>query len=176
MREARGLPIAAYLGMLVVLALAAAFVASLAIVIFLPPRPPDVLRADKVAEHFQEGYDEMTALGRLPNGRGVIWEVRASPPEKTHSPYMHMTQRQLAGARELEPDQVRLAAAHVATDDTFVFRVLDIEAFNDHILDADEVAQIAEETRRAHEEAAERLAEARERMEELEHARAEALD
>src|SRR5690606_27752342 len=102
--------------------------------------------------------------------------VRASPPEKTHSPYMHMTQAQLAGALELEPDQVRLAAAHVATDDTFVFRVLDIEAFNDQVFDVAEVEQVAEEARRAHEAAAERLADARERMEEVARARTEALN
>ena len=39
--------------MLVALALAAAFVAVLAIVILLPPRPPDVMRADIVAEHLR---------------------------------------------------------------------------------------------------------------------------
>ena len=62
MRDLRGLPIAAYLGMLTALALGAAFVAMLAIVIFLPPRPPDVMRTDIVADNFQAGYDHMMAL------------------------------------------------------------------------------------------------------------------
>ena len=63
-RSSRGLPIAAYLALLVVLALASAFVAVMAIVIWLPPRPPDVMRADMVAEHFRLGYDQMRARGR----------------------------------------------------------------------------------------------------------------
>src|SRR5690606_10019637 len=127
MREARGLPIAAYLGMLVALALAAAFVATLAIVIFLPPRPPDVMRTDIVTDNFQAGYDHMIALNRPMNERGMIWSIRAEPPEEVDSAAMTPVQHQLAAALELDPDQVRIRAANVVQSDTFVFRVAELE-------------------------------------------------
>ena len=50
MRERRGLPIAAHLGLLVALAFVSAFIGIVAVVIFLPPRQPDVMRTDLVAE------------------------------------------------------------------------------------------------------------------------------
>ena len=56
MRERRGLPIAAHLGLLVALAFLLAFVGVVAVVIWLPARPPDVMRADEVTQHFQDGY------------------------------------------------------------------------------------------------------------------------
>jgi len=173
MREARGLPIAAYLGMLVALALAAAFVATLAIVIFLPPRPPDVMRTDIVADNFQAGYDHMTALGRTMNERGMVWEVRAQPPEKVESPAMHLTQVQLAGALDLHPDQVRISASNVVQSDVFVFRVRDMEAWTEESeRSAEEAEQLAEEARRAHEQAVERVEAARERIREAQEERA----
>lgn len=171
MRETRGLPIAAYLGMLVALALAAAFVATLAIVIFLPPRPPDVMRADTVAENFQAGYDHMLALNRPMNERGMIWDIRAEPPEEVDSPAMTPTQHRLAGALELEPDQVRIRATNVVQSDTFVFRVAGVEEWTEASEQAVEDAQAAaEEARLAHEEATERLEAARERIRDLEDA------
>lgn len=127
MRERSGLPIAAYLGVLVALALASAFVAVLAIVIWLPPRPPDVMRADVVADYFKSGYDHMTIHGRPLNEGGMVWSVRSEPPEKSDSPHMHMTQMQLAGRLELEPEQVHAAAARIVRNDMFVFRVRDVE-------------------------------------------------
>lgn len=191
MQERTGLPIAAYMGMLVALALAAAFVATLAIVIFLPPRPPDVMRADTVSEHFQDGYDHMIALGRAPNERGMIWEVREDAPERSDSPFMHMTQHQLASALELPPNQVRVAAEQVTTDDAFVFRVRDIaEAVGEANIAAAEVERVAAEVERVQEAAEARAEAARaramaaaeereemhlERAMEAEHARLEAL-
>lgn len=167
MRERTGLPIAAYLGLLVALALAAAFVATLAIVIFLPPRPPDVMRADKVAEHFQEGYDHMTTLGRTPSEDGVIWQVRTEPPGESDSPYLLATHHELAQVLELQHAQVRVSADHVASDDVFVFRVADVEAMTRGTrLSAEEAERIAGEVQRAHEEAADRLDAARERARE----------
>ncbi|MBC7769844.1 MAG: hypothetical protein H7124_13765, partial [Phycisphaerales bacterium] len=162
MRERAGLPIAAYLGMLMALALAMAFVATLAIIIFLPPRPPDVLRADKVSEHFQEGYDHMTALGRTMNERGVVWEIRQEPPDKSDSPYMRMTQHQLASSLELNQNQVRVFADHIATDaDMFVFRVGDLEGLTEDVISSIDAEGIAEEVERAHHAAEERLEAAR---------------
>src|SRR5690606_12029973 len=182
MRLRAGLPIAAYLGMLMALALAAAFIAAMAIVIFLPPRPPDVLRADKVAEHFQEGYDHVTALGRPMNESGVVWEVRAEAPSDVEDAHrLRVTQNRLAGALELHPDQVIATATHIKTDDTIVFRVAEINELARHAQTAVDTERIAEEIQRAHEQAAERLEAARdaardaaEAAREAEQARAEA--
>jgi signal transduction histidine kinase len=172
MRDIRGLPIAAYLGMLAALSLAAAFVAMLAIVIFLPPRPPDVMRADIVADNFQAGYDHMMALGRAMNERGMVWEVRNQPPEEIDAPAMAPTRHQLAAALDLESDQVRINATNVVQSDVFVFRVQDVESWMEHSEDAAEEAErVAEEVQRAHDEATERILEARERMREAEEER-----
>jgi signal transduction histidine kinase len=154
----------------VALALAAAFVAMLAIVIFLPPRPPDVMRADIVADNFQAGYDHMIALGRPMNERGMIWEVRADPPEEIDSPAMSTTRIELADAIDLRPDQIRIQASNVVQSDTFVFRVAELEDWTEQSQQAVEDAQAAAEQAWAeHEEAAERLEAARVRISELEH-------
>lgn len=175
MRDLRGLPIAAYLGILTALALAAAFVATLAIVIFLPPRPPDVMRADVVADTFQGGYDHMIALNRPMNERGMVWDIRANPPEEIDSPAMAPTRHHLAQALDLSSDQVVIKATNVVQSDVFVFRVQDVE---DWIEDSEHAAEgaehIAEEVRRAHDEATERILEARERMREAEEERQQA--
>jgi signal transduction histidine kinase len=173
MRERRGLPIAAYLGMLAGLSLAAAFVATLAIVIFLPPRPPDVMRTDIVADNFQAGYDHMIALGRTMNERGMIWDVRAEPPEEIDSPAMRATQERLAQALDLDAEQVRIQAANVVQSDVYVFRVQDFESWTEDTVEAAEEAErIVEEAQQAHEAALERVEAARERIRELEQDRA----
>lgn len=173
MGDARGLPIAAYLGALVALALAAAFVATLAIVIFLPPRPPDVMRTDIVTDNFQAGYDHMIALNRPMNERGMIWEIRGEPPEEVDSPAMERTRAQLADALALEADQVRIMASNVVQSDVFVFRVADLENWTeDTERAAEEAERVAEEARRAHAEATERVEAARERIQDLQEARA----
>lgn len=131
-RTGRGLPIAAYLALLVVLALTSAFVAVLAIVIWLPPRPPDVMPANVVAAQFKAGYDHLEETGELAQVGGLLWSVRAQAPRETEaSEYTHVTQMQLAEALELEPDQVRFAAEQIERTDTFVFRVRDVEAMRD---------------------------------------------
>ncbi|MBX3429828.1 MAG: HAMP domain-containing protein [Hyphomonadaceae bacterium] len=175
MREARGLPIAAYLGMLVAIALAAAFVATLAIVIFLPPRPPDVMRADVVADNFQAGYDHMIALNRPMNERGMVWDVRTEPPdEDDDSPAMSATRSQLAQAIELRPDQIHIQASNVVQNDTFVFRVAERADWTEQSQQAVADAQAAaDEARREHDEAVERLEAARERIRDLEQERDE---
>ena len=141
------------------IALAAAFVATLAIVIFLPPRPPDVMRADVVADNFQAGYDHMIALNRPMNERGMVWDVRADPPdEDDDSPAMSGTRVQLAEAIDLRPDQIRIQASNVVQSDTFVFRVAELEDWSEQSQQAVEDAQTAaEEARREHEQAIERL-------------------
>jgi signal transduction histidine kinase len=110
---------------LMAMALAAAFVAVAAIVIWLPPRPPDVMRADVVAAQFQAGYDHMRALGRPMNDHMVQWRVQDAAPRAVDIPGMRATRSQLAQLLTLEPDQVRIAAARVTRSDVFVFRVRD---------------------------------------------------
>ncbi len=127
MRERKGLPIAAYLGLLVALALASAFVAVVAIVLWLPPRPPDVMRADVVADVFQAGYDHMNAVGRPLHESGMTWEVRSAPPRQIEVPHMNGTRLELASRLDLIPDQVRFAAGRIARSDVFVFRVRESE-------------------------------------------------
>lgn len=126
-RPSSGVPIAAYLALLVVLALASAFVAVMAILIWLPPRPPDVMRADVVAHHFQAGYDHMRLHGRPMENRDMAWRVQAVAPRQMHVPQLHPTQHMLAGRLHLGPQQVRIAAAQIQRSDVFVFRVRDAE-------------------------------------------------
>jgi len=125
-RSSRGWPIAAYLGALVALALSAAFVAVVAIVIWLPPRPPDVVRADVTAARFQAGYHHMVALGRtMPDG-AIRWRVQNTPPRLLSLPALRETRESLAEQLDLDVDNVRIAA-QVTRSDVFVFRVRDLE-------------------------------------------------
>jgi signal transduction histidine kinase len=128
MTRQNGFPIAAYLGALVALALASAFVAVIAIVIWLPPRPPDVMRADEIAEHFRVGYDYMQAEGRTLPGDAMAWRIQREAPDESESARgMAHTRLQLAQNLELSPGQVRVTAARIVRNDVFVFRVQDME-------------------------------------------------
>jgi signal transduction histidine kinase len=111
---ARGMPIAAHLGLLVALAFISAFVGVFAVVIWLPPRPPDVMRADMVADHFQAGYRYMVADGHtLPNDN-MSWDVSDAPPkEDLHEPAIELTRAQLLETLKLRPEQVRLSASTI---------------------------------------------------------------
>lgn len=143
-----GLPIAAYLAALVALALAAAFVAVVAIVLWLPPRPPDVMRADTVSDHFTAGYDYVLATGRPLNDE-MDWSIRRNAPEvKTHT-RMAETQHDLARRLHLSPDRIRIAAVKITRSDVMVFRVHGDEA-RAH---ARQVAEIARESQEARREA-----------------------
>lgn len=118
-----GLPIAAYLGVLVALALASAFVAVLAIIIWLPPRPPDVMRADVVAEHFQAGYDHLLATGAPPLRDAMAWTVRNEAPRTPDAPGLRGAARKLAQQLGLSPERVRISATQIVRNDVLVFRV-----------------------------------------------------
>ena len=125
MRTARSLPIAAHLGLLVALAFASAFVMMLAVVIWLPPRPPDVMRADELIDAFAEGYAE-AARNDPPSNRAMAWRVAATPParharEPEPGPLRGL-RGLLAERLTLSPDRVRIAADLLRAD-TFVFRV-----------------------------------------------------
>lgn len=128
MDKERGLPIAAYLGALVALALTSAFIAMLAIIIWLPPKPPDVMRSDEVAQHFQAGYDYARAENRpLPNDN-MIWRIQSEPPgDEAPAPEMHLAQFRLARSLDLDMSKVRFAAENVRQDGGFMFAVRDVE-------------------------------------------------
>src|SRR5512147_3170935 len=79
MSERRGLPIAAHLGLLVALAFASAFVVMLAVIIWLPPRPPDVMRADQLIDAFAQGYAQAQA-GERPSNRSMTWRFVSHAP------------------------------------------------------------------------------------------------
>lgn len=127
MRARAGLPIAAYLGLLVALALASAFVAVLAIVIFLPPRPPDVMRADVVGDAFEQGYRQALATGRAPESAAMAWRVQSDAPRSMAARHMRMVQIGLSARLGLPVDRVRTFAAQTVRNDVFVFRVRDAE-------------------------------------------------
>jgi signal transduction histidine kinase len=128
MRVQSGLPIAAHLGLLVALAFVSAFIGIVAVVIFLPPRPPDVMRADMVAQHFQDGYAAARMSGRAPDRDAMEWTIAAVPPSGDDaSPFMEPVRTHLAQHLGLRREQVRLGAARFAHSDVFVFRVRDAE-------------------------------------------------
>lgn len=146
-----GFPIAAYLGALVALALTAAFVAVMAILIWLPPKPPDVVRADMVSNHFKRGYEYAQQGGRAAQERGVDWRIQANAPaENGGEPLTMMNRLELAGQLSLRPDQVRFSASHVEQGDTYVFRVRDVRAMEEQ---AARAARELERNRRALERA-----------------------
>lgn len=162
MTRQSGLPIAAYLAALVALALAAAFIAVVAIVLWLPPRPPDVMRSDKVTHYFLAGYDHMTATGR-PVDDEMAWSIRREAPDQHDLHELDSTQHEIAAELRLDPDQVRIAAAQVTRSDVIVFRVREEDAELE-IARARELAAEALRAARQHEAdmeaAAERAAEA----------------
>ncbi len=137
MDKERGLPIAAYLGALVALALTSAFIAMVAIIIWLPPKPPDVMRSDEVAEHFQAGYDYTCAEERtLPNDN-MIWRIQSEAPgDEAPAPEMHLAQLRLARSLDLDMSKVRFAAENVRQDGGFMFAVRDVEELKQQMEEA----------------------------------------
>jgi signal transduction histidine kinase len=128
MRERRGLPIAAHLGLLVALAFASAFVGIIAVIIFLPPRPPDVMRADEVAQHFQDGFRAAAARRPLPRDT-MAWAIAAKPPsDAIGAPHMLPMQLDLARRLALRPEQIRIGALRITHSDVLVFRVREVGA------------------------------------------------
>ncbi|MGE3928843.1 MAG: ATP-binding protein [Hyphomonadaceae bacterium] len=168
MSERRGLPIAAHLGLMVALAFASAFVAMMVVLIFLPPKPPDVMRGDHLVEKFVAGYEEAQD-GRLPDFGTINFRITREMPDVSNDDQLNMMGLQLAGELAVRPDQVLVAADAVRGGDNFVFQVQEI---------GDAAAAIAErQAELAHEQAeraAEREAERAERAAEREIARAEA--
>lgn len=163
MRERAGLPIAAHLALLVALASAAAFVLCLGVVIWLPPRPPDVMAGEEVIERFTAGFHEMRAAGRLPRDEGMRWTLRAQPPTLQEQAPGDLLRGALAGRLNLSQDKIAVAA-RLSRTDVFVFRVRTGEAGFDE--EAERVMELrTEEFRRHIEERAERIERQAERFE-----------
>lgn len=118
-----GLPIAVHLAVLVAIALAASYVVNLVAVVMLPPRPPDVVRGDKVLDAFTAGY-EIAKGGRTPpTGDGARWSIEKHKPRAARAPRAgRIIVNDLA--RRLETDPSRVLVAFDATpSDVVVFRV-----------------------------------------------------
>ncbi|MES1199059.1 MAG: ATP-binding protein [Pseudomonadota bacterium] len=117
-----GLPIAAHLALLVALALTAAFMAVFAVVIWLPPRPPDVMRGDLLLDAFASGYTQARTSGQAPHdGAGLSWRFTAAPS----GPPGHVgivLGPALAAKLHLTEDAVRIDARPVRAE-MMVFRV-----------------------------------------------------
>lgn len=121
-----GLPIAAHLGLLVTVAVTAAFIAALAIVLLLPPRPPDVMRADQVLEQFTAAYAHAKSGAAPQNSPTLRFSIADSPSQQANSGPDPMRMR-IARAIGASPQDVRFSARLEQTD-RFVFRVQNVES------------------------------------------------
>lgn len=118
----KGLPIAAHLAFLVAIALAAAYVVNIAAVVMLPPRPPDVMRGDKVLDAFAEGF-AVAREGRTPKSEGAKWTVEKQKPRISGTPRpARIISRDLARRLSIDPQRVIVAFDPTPTD-VVVFRV-----------------------------------------------------
>lgn len=165
-----GLPIAAYLGIMLALALAAAFVAVFAILIWLPPRPPDVMRADMVADYFTSGYNHVTVHGRPISDGAMRWRIVRNEPELGEPEALEPTRARIARQLGMEEGQIFAVASKIVESERFVFEVRDIEDA------AQEAERAAREAIREMElaRAREAVREARQALAEIERERVEA--
>jgi two-component system OmpR family sensor kinase len=125
MAERRGLPIAAHLGLLLALAIVSSFVVNLAVLVWFPPRPPDVVRADQMIDAFASGFVQANG-GAIPDNEAVRWRIVAIEPEDDtpqHGP-MRGVRETLAQRLGLPAERVHFEA-NFMRGDNFVFRVRD---------------------------------------------------
>jgi len=131
-RPLRGVPIAAHLALLVALAFGAAYVVNLAVVLALPPRPPDIVRGDVILSMFESGYRAALKDGRAPQSEGARWTISQDPPQWDRR---FPVGRHLADA--LAP-RIHLSAAKImvsgdpAPSHMFMFRVREMHAAAHH--------------------------------------------
>jgi signal transduction histidine kinase len=121
----KGWPMVAHIAALLALAIAACFAVNFAILTFLPPRPPDVVRADRVISAFTKGYRALAAGEKPAELEGARWSVAATAPRapnRDESPPARAIRRGVAGALNLPAQSVRLAF-DAAGRDAMVFRV-----------------------------------------------------
>lgn len=119
----RGLPIAAHLALLVAMALAAAYVVNIAAVVMLPPRPPDVMRGDRVLDAFVAGYEQARTGGTPKSGRGARWAFHHQRPRAGAMPRAgRLLTRELASRLNVSSGDV-IVAFDATPNDVVVFRV-----------------------------------------------------
>jgi signal transduction histidine kinase len=120
MRERRGLPIAAHLALLVALAFGAAYIVNLAIVLALPPRPPDVMRGDVILAMFENGYRAVSKDGRIPRSERARWAILRHRPHADHVlPAGRHLAHALAARINLSPGKI-IVTGDAAPADIFV--------------------------------------------------------
>lgn len=119
----KGWPIAVHLAVFVTLALALAYVVNLVAVVMLPPRPPDVVRGDKVLDAFTEGYAVAKSGRTPPTGEGARWAIEKQRPRVTGAPRpARFVSRELAQRLDVPQSKVIVAFDSTPTD-VVVFRV-----------------------------------------------------
>lgn len=116
----RGWPIAAHIALLLAIALVAAYAVNVAVVAMLPPRPPDVVRADVVLDRFAAGYGEAVAGGRPRSGDGVRWSVQDERPRTERRGPGRLLSRELARRLDVSPRQVLVAFDPPPVDGIFI--------------------------------------------------------
>lgn len=106
----RGLPIAAHIALLVTVALVAAYVVNLILVVMLPPRPPNLVRADQMATRFEEAY-RAAAKGLLPsNDQKTRWRIADVSPVRPDGRWRGRRLSELLANRlNLPPEKVVIA-------------------------------------------------------------------
>ncbi|TPW02545.1 MAG: hypothetical protein FD124_3359, partial [Alphaproteobacteria bacterium] len=119
----KGQPIAVHLAVFVAIALALAYVVNLAAVVMLPPRPPDVMRGDKVLDAFTQGFDIAKSGKAPPAGQGARWAIEKERPRVSRRSHRaRFVSRDLARRLKMTPDRVVVAFNPTPTD-VVVFRV-----------------------------------------------------
>ncbi|MES1158664.1 MAG: ATP-binding protein [Terricaulis silvestris] len=127
MRERAGLPIAAHLALLVALALAAAFAVTMAVVIWLPPRPPDAMRGDMLLDAFARGYAQASSTHAAPVSTGaLVWSFQSKPLDADDTHVGMMLRGQLASRLNVDFGEVRVRAK-AAGAEMLVYRVRTVE-------------------------------------------------
>ncbi len=119
----KGQPIAVHLAVFVAIALALAYVVNLAAVVMLPPRPPDVMRGDRVLDAFTQGFEIAKSGKAPPTGQGARWAIEKQRPRASGMPRPgRVVARDLARRLATTPDKVIVAFDPTPTD-VVVFRV-----------------------------------------------------
>jgi signal transduction histidine kinase len=145
-----GQPIVVHLAVLVAIALAAAYVVNLVAVVMLPPRPPDVVRGDKVLDAFTAGYDVARTGRTPPTGDGARWAIEKEKPRIARAPRAgRIIVHDLARRLRTTPQKVVVAFDATPTD-VVVFRVRSEEFRVEHDkmrMERDQIRQAQEKVR-----------------------------
>lgn len=110
LRVPRSLPIAAHLAILIALAFAAAFVANLTVLSWVPPPVPSLMRGDQVIDAFELGFEAARRSGHAPEMQGFRWSVVDRPTEDSVSPIGALIAPELAARLALPLQNIRISA------------------------------------------------------------------